>query len=376
MKNNISFVDFYTEHGVSPVSQDIFDLKRHFQRRDALLRSLRIPSVLVHDATILEFGPGSGHNATYIASLDPSKYHLVDGNLKGVEDTKKLMSEYDINDLEVIHSLFLEYRSNALFDIVWAEGCISHQSDPIDILRHLSSFTTKKGIFVASTINGVSYLSETIRRVASSAHLNNNDSFQVKVDAIRPLLEGHLQNLKGMSRPVDDWIIDSIIQPLHERKLFSIPDAIEALQNNYDVYGSSPGFMTDWRWYKKIIGDDRGYNKLALDCYYQNNLNLIDYRFEFKKHSESFGIELESLCKKSWDIMCLIQNGDSTQLSFFIDLLIDISSLVGEKSPKTSQAIVEASHWLQDGAPLKQNLKYFPEWWGRGQQYVSFIKKT
>jgi SAM-dependent methyltransferase len=376
MKNNISFVDFYTEHGVSPVSQDIFDLKRHFQRRDALLRSLRIPSVLVHDAKILEFGPGSGHNATYIASLDPSKYHLVDGNLKGVEDTKKLMSEYDINDLEVIHSLFLEYRSNALFDIVWAEGCIPHQSDPIDILRHLSSFTTKKGIFVASMNNGVSYLSETIRRVASSAHLNNNDSFQIKVDAIRPLLEGHLQNLKGMSRSVDDWIIDSIIQPLHERKLFSIPDAIEALQNNYDVYGSSPGFMTDWRWYKQIIGDDRGYNKLALDCYYQNNLNLIDYRFEFKKHSANFGIELESLCKKSWDIMCLIQNGDSTQWSFFIDLLIDISSLVGEKSPKTSQAIVEASHWLQDGAPLKQNLKHFPEWWGRGQQYVSFIKKA
>ena len=145
-----SFVDFYTKHNVSPVSQDISDLRKHFQRRDVLLRSLGIPSALVRDATILEFGPGSGHNATYVASLEPSKYHLVDGNLKGVKDTKELISKYNIDDLKVVHSLFLEYQSDALFDIVWAEGCIPHQNDPINVLRHLSSFTIKDGIFVAS----------------------------------------------------------------------------------------------------------------------------------------------------------------------------------------------------------------------------------
>jgi len=63
-----SFVDFYTEHNVSPVSQDISDLRKHFQRRNVLLRSLGIPSALVRDTTILEFGPGSGHNATYVVN--------------------------------------------------------------------------------------------------------------------------------------------------------------------------------------------------------------------------------------------------------------------------------------------------------------------
>jgi hypothetical protein len=51
-----SFVDFYTKHNVSPVSQDITDLGKHFQRRGSLLTSLGIPSLFIKDARILEFG--------------------------------------------------------------------------------------------------------------------------------------------------------------------------------------------------------------------------------------------------------------------------------------------------------------------------------
>ena len=40
MKNNTSFVDFYNKHDISPVSQDISDLEKHFQRRDSLLWTL------------------------------------------------------------------------------------------------------------------------------------------------------------------------------------------------------------------------------------------------------------------------------------------------------------------------------------------------
>jgi len=73
--------------------------------------------------------------------------------------------------------------------------------------------------------------------------------------------------------------------------------------------------------------------------------------------------------------MSSIQNGDTTQWDGFINLLNDISSVVKIKSPETSRAITEASFWLQNGAPLNQKLKYFPRWWGRGQQYASFIRK-
>lgn len=370
-----SFVDFYSKNNISPVSQDISDLKKHFQRRDTLLRSIGIPNILVSNAEILEFGPGSGHNATYIASLRPSKYHLVDGNFRGVENTKKLLCEYNVDDLEVIHSLFLEYQTDNLYDIVWAEGCIPHQIDPISIVKHLSSYTKKEGVFVASMNNGVSYLTEMIRRIASFMHMNESQSFQDKIDAIIPLLKGHLQNLKGMSRPVDDWIADSILQPLHDGKLFSIPDAIAVLQNDYDIYSTSPKLISDWRWYKDITGDDREFNKIALDCYYKNNLNLIDYRYEFKPHSVDFGQKLEFFCNEVWDIMCSIQNGDPAQLNSFKEKLSEISKFIEEKAPKTSEAIGESLHWLDCGAPIEAELEHLPKWWGRGQQYASFIKK-
>ena len=376
MKNNTSFVDFYNKHNISPVSQDISDIKKHFQRRESLLANLGLPALLVKGSSFLEFGPGSGHNATYIASLSPDKYHLVDGSNVGIKKVKSILSDYKIKDIKAIHSLFLEYHSGSLFDIVWAEGCIPQQSDPVKILKHLSSFTNKSGIFVTSTINGVSHLSETIRRLFVSIHTDDRDSLYEKLDIVRPFYSEHLKNLKGMSRPVDDWIIDGMLQPTHKTRLLSIPDTVKALKGDYSIYNTSPKFIQDWRWYKDIFGkkvDD--INEIALNCYYSNNLNLIDYRYEFQPHTVEFGMRLEELCSNSWDVMCHIQNGNHTQWQVFFDLLYEISEVVNNLSPETSKSIIESLNWLQDGAPIDRSLKHFQEWWGRGQQYVSLSRK-
>jgi len=89
MTQDHAFVTFYSDHKVSPVAQDITDLEKHFQRRDSLFRSLGIPPFLVNGLSVIEFGPGSGHNAVFTASLSPSKYVLVDGNTLGLTQTKE-----------------------------------------------------------------------------------------------------------------------------------------------------------------------------------------------------------------------------------------------------------------------------------------------
>jgi hypothetical protein len=61
-------------------------------------------------------------------------------------------------------------------------------------------------------------------------------------------LQPHLQHLRGMSRPVEDWILDSIIQLLLDRRLLIIPEGVTCLNDQYDVYGSSPCFLIDRRW--------------------------------------------------------------------------------------------------------------------------------
>ena len=371
-----AFVDFYSKNKISPVSQNIDDLDLHFQRRNSLFSNLGLPVSLLKDCDILEFGPGSGHNALYTISLMPKRYYLVDGNPKGLEDTEKLLSRYSIPDLKLFSTLFLDFQVKDSFDIVWAEGCIPRQTDPISILKHLSSFAKIGGVFVVSTANGISYLSETIRRLGSFMNLTESLSLQEKVSVLKPLLEGHLNFLKGRSRPVDDWIQDVILQPVGETKLLSIPEVIEGISDEYDLYGCSPRFVTDWRWYKDITGEDRNFNKNGLDSYYRNNINLLDCRFNFDSTSLDFGKELEKLSSESWIIMSNIQKGDTSKWQSFFDLLNNISNLIIKKAPETAKALNESSRWLQDGAPMKNNLESFPMWWGRGQQYLSLIRKN
>ncbi|MEB3828485.1 class I SAM-dependent methyltransferase [Phormidium sp. CCY1219] len=371
-----AFVTFYSDNNISPVSQDIANLEKHFQRRESLFRSIGILPGFVYQTNIIEFGPGSGHNAVYTASLKPSKYYLVDGNTVGLEQTEKILTEAKCQNFKVIKSLFEDYNSPEKFDIVWAEGCLPHQSHPTLTLKHLSKFTKLSGIFVCTTINSISYLSETIRRLLFNILLpNGNASLNDALNILRPRLSSHLLNLKGMSRLADDWIVDNIIQPLQDRKLLSVPEVITALSSSFDVYASSPRFITDWRWYKEIVGRDRGFNDNALACYYKNNLNLIDYRYVFDAHSTSFGKDLEITCSNSWELMTQIQQGDSSKWQAMFDLLTEIASIVEPITPNTALAIVEASDWLQDGAPLERELQHFPQWWGRGQQYLSLIRK-
>ena len=140
-----SFVEFYSKNDISPVSQDIVDLNKHFQRRESLFRSLGLLPAFIAGKSVLEFGPGSGHNALYMASLKPGRYELVDGNPKGVQETRERLAAYSDSQVEVHQSLFEEFQTDAQFDLVWAEGCLPHQSEPLPMLAHISLFVARGG---------------------------------------------------------------------------------------------------------------------------------------------------------------------------------------------------------------------------------------
>lgn len=58
MKND--FLEYYGEHSISPVKQDIADLNLHLERRKKLYRQCGIPVLAFRDAEILEIGTGGG----------------------------------------------------------------------------------------------------------------------------------------------------------------------------------------------------------------------------------------------------------------------------------------------------------------------------
>jgi len=369
-----SFVEFYSKNDISPVSQDIKDLNKHFQRRESLFRSLGLLPAFISGKSVLEFGPGSGHNTLYMASLKPERYELVDGNLKGVQETRERLAIYSDTKVEVHLSLFEEFQTDTRFHLVWAEGCLPHNSEPLSLLDYISLFVAKGGGYVLSTANGISYLSEILRRLFRDRFFTASGDVHEQALQVTPYMKLHLQYLRGMSRPVEDWILDNIVQPLQYRKLLSIPDVIASLDKRFDVYGSSPCFLTDWRWYKDIVGENRGFNNRALESYYTSNLNLLDYRFEFSPHSQEFGKKLEELGSQSWDMMCRIEKGEESVWQELFLLLQELCAHVEKSAPETSEAIREAMTLLQSGHP-DMELNHFPQWWGRGQQYLSLIRK-
>jgi len=144
------YVDFYKRHKISPVAQDISDLQKHYDRREFLYRRLGIISALIKDKSVIEFGPGSGHNALYTYSLNPSRYVLVDGNPTGLKECEKLFLKYfpGKKRYEFVESLIEYYESNELFDLVICEGLVGGQKNAKEFAKIVSRFTKPGGVFV------------------------------------------------------------------------------------------------------------------------------------------------------------------------------------------------------------------------------------
>ncbi len=380
-KNEIKpFVDFYTKHDISPVSQDISDIKKHFERRNSLYRHLGLVPSLLKDKTVIEFGPGSGHNAVYTNNLKPSQYVLVDANPKGLNDTEELLSRYshDNPNYEIVESLIEEYRGENLFDIVLCEGLISGQPNPCSFLQHVGRFVAPGGVLIITCEDSVSVLSDLLRHLAGSIIVDPESAIDRKVEILRPFFREHFETLQYMSRPLDDWILDWVIQPFKGR-FMSIKEAINAVAPEFDVYGSSPHFFTDWRWYKEICGDKK-YNEIAIDLYYKNVHNLMDYRYVFEPRTKEFNLKIIKLCDAVVDLAgCFFEFDRDIKYLFQINQkLIELSRVVRNYAHETSESITGFTFAVEkylDSGQFPLHLKKFASFFGRGQQYLSFIRE-
>jgi len=181
-KQELPFINFYKKHKISPVSQDISNLQKHFSRRSVLYRSLGLLPGYFKDKDLLEFGPGSGHNALYTKSLFPSRYVLVDANPVGLEATRSLLKQYPTgnNKCEVVESFIKEYRSDDLFDVVFCECLIAYQRSPLDFLKNVASFVKPGGVLVITCLDSVSFLSEILRNLIRLLVVNPDDNIEKK----------------------------------------------------------------------------------------------------------------------------------------------------------------------------------------------------
>lgn len=373
------FIDYYEANKISPVAQDISDLRKHYERRDSLYRSLGIPPRYIGGRDVLEFGPGSGHNSIHTLSLAPRRYLLVDGNTRGVEDTRSLLRRTypDATGCEVVHALIDDFDSAERFDLVLAEGLVPFQMEPDKFIRKIGKFVAPGGILVLTCVDAATFMGEIGRRLIAQRLLRPGQSERERVDQLVPIFAPHLATLRDMTRSVDDWIYDNITIPIVGRT-FGIDEAIVALDGEFTFYGSSPDFVLDLRWFKQLYGDERRFNERAAAAYRANMLNFIDYRVTLPANEPDLGAEIADLCRTIWREMQSIEASGGKRNPAETGPLIRTLAKMAKPSARTHAALEELANVLEidELGDINEHLVEFASYFGRGLQHVSFVRSA
>ena len=79
-------LEYYNQYRIIPVNQLVVTENYNLfkMRRVNLYSNLGIPLSLVTGKSVIEFGPGTGDNASVIFFFKPSKLDLVDGNTASI----------------------------------------------------------------------------------------------------------------------------------------------------------------------------------------------------------------------------------------------------------------------------------------------------
>jgi SAM-dependent methyltransferase len=372
------FVDYYGARNISPVAQDISDVGRHFERRASLYRSLGIPPLYVRGRSVIEFGPGSGYNALYTAYLDPSRYLMVDANPRGVNETRALLAARypGAANHELVHSLIEEFDSGERFDLVLAEGLIPFQMNPAAFAEQIARFAGPRAILVVTCADAPSIIGEIGRRLIAYRVAGRELPEDERLRRLVPLFGPHLKTLTGMSRSVEDWIEDNVLIPF-VGKTFGIDEAVAALGDSFDVYGSSPQFTTDLRWYKQLYGEERRFNERTATAYLENMMNFLDCRVTLPPHDAALGVSIRDLCRRIYQAMQTLEAGDGQEPAGDVAPLVRELAGLAERSPRTARALEELADALEIDpvSGVGERLNEFVSFFGRGMQYLSFIRR-
>lgn len=348
-------------------------------RRESLYKLLGIPIPSLRDRDILEFGPGGGYNATALVPASPRSIVFVDASMQSLQEIREKRERglFGGVNVEIIESNIFDFQSNARFDLVIIEGTVPGQTKPREMLIHAASFVAKGGYLITTTTSASSLLSEACRKLARPLIVEKSHTFEDQVNVAEELFESHLKNLGTQTRPAKDWATDSIIHQWEKdaRVVFSMLESVSVLKENFDFYGSSPRFLIDDRFYKKIGRLAKGPNDLLAEQYPMLGYALLDYRVDaVQSLKEPINFELEDSCTDLFGLQTeIVKSGSYSSLPDFIDGLRGLSSRIPMVFGDTVDSINEFIE-VFPRAVGKNTLPQFSEfakWWGRGQQYIS-----
>lgn len=373
-----SFLKYYGEHQISPVVQDISDLALHYRKREKLYRQLGMPPVLFQNADILEVGPGSGYNTLAFFAWG-GNMHLVEPNPTGIRDMKQLFHERQIpeDQYQIYETTIEEFKAEQKYDIIIAEGFLHSINNAKNIIQKLMTQVTKGGVIVITCMDEMSMFVEQMKRLICHYMIADIRDYEEQVRFCTQLFEPQFSNLNGMSRKVEDWVRDDMLNPAFNNEvILDFAEAIQTFGEDFYVLGSSQKIFTDYSWYK--------------DLSYRENENCIS-QFAQKQHTFLMtGIEESKLNNYEHHFLkqqvaairakCILFEQHGTDVTD--DILELLKSIIHIAAPIDQRLVNFINECCEIIERLKTEKSFSLEKYqnffhavGRTQQYLSMVKK-
>jgi hypothetical protein len=301
LKNEITtrqdLLAYYLQHQISPVRQDISDLDRHLQRRDSLYRHLGLPAGFLAGRTVLEVGPGSGHNSLHVARCLPLRLDLVEPNPTGRAGIRQLYGEFARPHTlpRLIEQRLEDFTPEIAYDVVIAEawlGCSPHEQK---LMRKLSGMVKPGGLLITTFTSAAGMLATSLRRLLGDRLIQSVTGLTEQTALLQQAFASHLATMPDMSRPHEDWIQDNLLNPAFFTSCLMPDMLLDSVDPALSFYQSYPNFSTDWRWYKTLYGDHRQFNEVFLRDYHAVSHNFYDHLSLLPARSPDGNRDLEQL---------------------------------------------------------------------------------
>lgn len=292
------FLKYYEANGISPVRQDVSDFARHVNRRAALYRQIGLPPLAFHDAEVLEVGPGGGYNAIVTAGFAPRRYVLIEPNSTGRNELADMFATHGVTRAEIRPCRLEEDAAGDLFDIVLCENLIPGLNNKEAFLSILATRVRPGGFLVITCQDRLSMFFESIRRYVAVEMVAATPEFKEQIACLSSVFSHHTKTLAGMTRPVDDWVMDNLIAPplFNIEDYFSVSDALNFLGRDYFFHHLAPAMLPDHRWYKQLPNEPLDYNRHYLDAFATLRHNLVEYRSVTGPREPQLNDSLDELC--------------------------------------------------------------------------------
>jgi len=373
---------FYQTNEVSPVLQDVADAKKHLVRRESLYRSLGLPSSFFRDRKVLEVGPGSGQNSLHVASSMPSSLTLVEPNKSGVIQIGKTFGEWKFEHIKplIVQETAQDFLESNVkkFDIAIAECWLGNTPQGISVIRGMRNTLNPGGVLVLTSSPHIGLLANALRsllgyRITCDPSLRFHEKTKVLLGAFG----SHLDNLKGMTRFYEDWIIDVLLNPGALTEFISPVDLISLLQD-LELLGTYPRICESWRWYKDFKSADLNFDNQWIENYWQRSHNFLDTQAPIDLTCDaSANHQLDNFCKIFIDRVVTIREHDQPD-SEALSILENVREFIPMQNKFVSDAFFEflQVYSLQHISTSDvSEMKMFGRWFGRELMYMSFIRK-